>query len=165
MHSTMFEYRVTKYDPALRDASGAYTRSEWTAVSDVGSSFNGILLTELAYLRIESAYIAVALAFLRESGVTSLVVNSLENHRKTELTIGEGTHLSLAQIGATLSRLLREEFWCRLEGADSFVHIGYDYYMYIGVPVVCPKARQLATAHGLFVEPFWSPYGDLGAAK
>jgi hypothetical protein len=160
----MFEYRVTKYDPAFRDTSGAYNRAEWTAVSDIGRSFNGEPLTEAEYLRVESAYIATALEFLRESGVSSLVVRGLENHREAALTFGNGAHLSLEQVGVSLSRVLREEFWCKLEGPDSFVHIGYDYYMYLGVPTACPKAEQLAASLGLFVESFQSPYGDLDAA-
>ena len=51
----VFEFRVTMYDPAHRDASGAYTRDDWTAVSDVGSAFAGVVLTEVEYQRVEDA--------------------------------------------------------------------------------------------------------------
>jgi hypothetical protein len=50
----MFEYRVTKYDPAHRAASGAY-RDEWTSFSDIGRSFGGVILTVEQYQRIEDA--------------------------------------------------------------------------------------------------------------
>jgi len=88
----------------------------------------------------------------------------LENHRGALLTVGEGSNLSLEQLKIMLPGVLREEFWCKFEGPNSFIHIGYDYYMYVGVPVRCSRAEQLASSLGLFVEPLRSPYGDSGAA-
>ena len=160
----MFEFRVTKYDPAFRSPNGAYLRDDWTSVNDVGQSFDGRLLTNAEYQRVESAYIASALAFLRESGTTSMKVRGLEYHGSAPLPFGEGAVVSLEQAEAIVPRVLREEFWCKLDGSDSFVHIGYDYYMYVGVPIACPKAHALAVNLGLFVEPFQSPYGDPDAA-
>lgn len=74
------------------------------------------------------------------------------------LAFSDGTMLGLAEVGEVVRRLLRAEFWCRLEGAVAFVHVGYDYCMYVGVPVVCHGGVALAGQHGLFVEPFQSPY-------
>jgi len=160
----MIEYRVTKYDPALRDIGGAYALPEWSSFTDIGCMFNGSPLSEAEYLQVENAYIVSALEFLRESGISSLAVRELENHRGAPLTFGEGSNLSLDQLKTALSRILREEFWCKLEGRDSFIHIGYDYYMYVGVPACCSRAEQVASGLGLFVEPFQSPYGGMGAA-
>jgi hypothetical protein len=56
--------------------------------------------------------------------------------------------------------MLREELWCRLEGQSGFVHIGWDYYMYIGVPHRCPKAEFLVEELGLHPELFPSPYKE-----
>jgi hypothetical protein len=56
--------------------------------------------------------------------------------------------------------MLRGDFWCRLESAGAFVHVGYDYYVYVGVPVESPEAAALARQLGLFVEPFRSPYSE-----
>ena len=155
----MIEYRVTKYDPANRDTGGAYTFPEWTSFSDIGCMFNGSRLSEAEHLQAENAYIVSALEFLRESGVSSLSVRELENPGGAVLPFGEGASLSLEQLKTALSRTLREEFWCKLEGADAFIHIGYDYYMYVGVPVRCPNAERVAGELGLFVEHFQSPYG------
>lgn len=160
----MKQYRVTKYDPILRDDRGAYVRAEWTEFSDIGYSFNGAPLTEAEYLSVENAYIVAASEFFRESGVSSLVVRGLENHRQAEVAFDEGDNLSLEQVSGVLSRMLRGDFWCKLEGNDSFIHVGHDYYMYLGVPMSCPKAEQLAVDLGLFVEPFQSPYGDADTA-
>lgn len=61
----MFEYRITKCDPAIRSEGGKYT--EWTSFSEVGATFDGKVLTQSAYEEVEAAYIAVATAFLREA--------------------------------------------------------------------------------------------------
>jgi hypothetical protein len=154
----VFEFRVTKYDPAYRDARDAYTRDEWTAVSDIGRDFAGVVLTEPEYQRVEDAYVAASLAFLREAGVLSLIVAGLENSARLPLPFSEGSVLSLSDAASVIRQVLREEFWCRLEEAGAFVHIGYDYHMYVGVTRPCPNAEGLARQLGLFVEPFRSPY-------
>src|SRR5579872_484335 len=112
----MNEYRITKYDPSLRDRAGAYTRDEWISVRDIGRSFAGVLLTREEYERVESAYVEAAMAFLREGGVSALKVEGLENQRGEVLNFQEGSLLPLERVGGILRRLLREEFWCRLEG-------------------------------------------------
>jgi hypothetical protein len=154
----MVEFRVTKYDPAHRNRSGAYTREEWTAVSDIGRSFGGVVLTEAEYQRVEDAYATAAIAFMRDAGVPSLMVAGLENHSGLPLPFGNGTALSLTDAAEIVRRVLREEFWCRLEGAGAFIHLGWDYYMYVGASRPCPGAAALARQLGLFVEPFRSPY-------
>ncbi len=155
----MFEYRVTKYDPALRDGD-AYTQGEWTAYSDIGRPFGGVVLTSDQYQRVEDAYVAAALDFLREAGVSALLAIGLENGGGSPASLIEGSMLSLEQLGDAIPRLLREEFWCRLEGSGAFVHVGYDYYKYVGVPQACPQAEQKAGRLGLFVEPCSSPYSQ-----
>jgi hypothetical protein len=156
----VFEFRVTKYDPAHRDASGAYTRDEWTAVSDIGRTFGGAVLTEAEYRRVEDAYAASASSFLTEAGVTALAVAGLDHAAAAPLSLADGCLLRPSEAGEVIRRVLREEFWCRLEGAGAYVHVGWDYYMYVGVPCPCPGAVALARQLGLFVEPFQSPYSE-----
>jgi hypothetical protein len=161
----VFEFRVTKYDPAHRDRRGAYTRDEWISVSEIGQAFDGMVLTEAEYQRVEDAYATAAVAFLREAGVLSLAVAGLENRAQVPLPFAEGSQLGLAEVGEIVRRMLREEFWCRLEDKEAFVHVGYDYYMYIGVPRSCPGAEALARQLSLFVEPFRSPYSEQRPAE
>lgn len=59
--------------------------------------------------------------------------------------------------------VLREQFWCRLEGPSSFVHIGCDCYMYVGVSKPCNRSLELSTKLGLFAEPMSSPYSGNAA--
>jgi hypothetical protein len=161
----VFEFRVTKYDPAHRDARGAYTRDEWTSVGDIGRTVAGAVLTESEYQRVEDAYTAAAVAYLREAGLAAVMVSGLENHASASLPFAEGSRLGLSEAGAVVRRLLREEFWCRLEGDGAFVHVGWDFYLYIGVPRPCPDAQELARQLGLFVEPFPSPYNQRRQAE
>lgn len=155
----MFEFRITKYDPCLRSPDGAYARDDWTSIRDVGCVFDGVPLTVAEYERVERAYVDCALAFLRGSGTTVLAVRGLENNDGADVPFVDGDWLSLERVAAMLPRLLREEFWCRLEGDGAFVHIGWDFYMYVGVSVASDAARTLAGESGLFIEPFRSPYG------
>ena len=157
----MFEYRITKYDPAGRDDRGAYSRDEWTAYGDIGRTFGGEVLTLAEYQRVEEAYVAAALAFLREAGVETLTVEGLEA-RDHSPGIADGLSLGLSTVAEVVRRALREEFWCRLEGPEAFVHIGWDYYLYVGVPRTCPAAERLAQRVGLHAESFRSPYRCLG---
>jgi hypothetical protein len=161
----VFEFRVTKYDPAHRDRRGAYTRDEWTSFGDIGRAFGGVVLTEAEYRRVEDAYANAAAAFLREAGVPGLAVAGLENHAGVPLPFAESSLLGPAEAAEVVRRVLRDEFWCRLEGAGAFVHLGYDYYMYVGVPVACPGAVAQARQFGLFVEPFRSPYNEQRQAE
>jgi hypothetical protein len=156
----MVEYRVTKYDPASRDTRGAYIADEWTSVKDVGGEFAGAVLGDDEYRRVERAYVDSALAFLREGGLNSLTVEGLENSKGVALNFGEGSVLPAEQIGELIRQILREEFWCRLEGQGGFVHFGWDYYMYIGVPHRCLQAERFAEEVGLYPELFASPSSE-----
>jgi hypothetical protein len=154
----MNEYRVTKYNPVFRDQSDSYTKTEWTSFKDIGRTYSGVLFTAEEYERVEGAYVKAAMSFLSESGLSSLRVEALENARKHPLDFHNHTVLPFDQNGKIIRRILREEFWCRLEGSESFIHFGWDYYMYIGVPHPCPTAQLRAAELGLYVEEFASPY-------
>jgi hypothetical protein len=160
----MNEYRITKYDPSFRDRAGAYTRDEWISVRDIGRSFAGVMLTREEYERVEGAYVEAAMAFLREAGVSALRVEGLENQRGHVLNFREGSLLPLERVGDVLRRILREEFWCRLEEVSGFVRIGWDFYMYVGVRCPCPAAQARATELGLYVEEFSSPYNEISGS-
>ena len=154
----LHQYRVTKYDPYLRDVSGAYRSEDWTARSDIGKSFGGTVLTEERYLLVEDAYVEAATAFLQEAGVGTLQVVGLENTSGEGAAPVDGSLVQLDQVKAVLRSLLREKYWCKLEGKEAFIHVGWDYYMYIGVPVECTQAKAVARRLGLFPEAFRSPY-------
>ncbi len=157
----MIQYRVTKYDPNYRDASGAFKRNEWIAHSQIGDTFDDGLLTVGDYLTAENAYVQAAVSFLSESGVNSLAIDSLENAHSYDcsaLILANGHDCSLLEIADITRLVLRDSIWCKLVGDSAFLHFGWDYYMYIGVPAECPIATLAATESGLFVESFDSPH-------
>src|SRR4030095_2257156 len=126
----MFEYRVTKYDPALRDGDGAYRRDEWTSFTHVGKRFEGHLLTPETYARTEDDYLAAVSSFLDEAVIAHLSIVDLENrggYNDPSLDLREGAEVDRSQIPEVVRGLLREAFWCRLEGSEgAFVHVGWD---------------------------------------
>jgi hypothetical protein len=154
----MHQYRVTKYDPALRNGSGAYTKNGWTSYSDVGRSAGGVTLSKEDYLRVESAYIDIAQKFIAEDGGHRLRAVGVENRADSAEAPSEGSLISERDLPAVCRSILREEFWCRLEADDHFLHFGYDFYMYVGVKCECIASIAAAEARGLFVEQFNSPY-------
>jgi len=155
------QYRVTKYDPSLRDDGGAFTGIEWTSRSDIGREFGGAPLSEAEYLRVETAYLFAIEAFLGEAKVESLTLSGIENTSSARLPgfAKSGANLSLRECVKFARLVLREETWGKLAAPGrAYVHFGYDYYMYLGLPSKCLGAVSAVHGQGLFVEPFRSPY-------
>jgi len=156
----MHEYRITKYDPDRRDEHGAYPDDDWTAFSDIGREFGGVVLTVEEYGRVENAYLAAVRVFVEAAGIDEFFVRGLERHGKPALELQEGQRLGLAEALDVVRGLLGEEgFWCRLEADGGFVHIGWDYYMYVGAVADVTSITPAVEALGLHIEPHWSsPY-------
>src|SRR5262245_34153605 len=99
---------------------------------------------------------------LAECGVDALSIRGLENskaHRPDMFELREGTVIPRNSLYEVLKGLLREEFWCRFEDEHrSYIHVGWDYCMDVGVPCEPSTSIETARANGLFVEPFESPY-------
>lgn len=154
------QYRVTKYDPSLRDANGAFRRDDWTSYSDIGRTYNSAPLSESQYLAIEDAYLLSIEEFLREAGIEKLQLRELETtpHALPQF-IQPLASLSVPQCVVFARIALRELAWGKLAAPGrAYIHFGYDYYMYLGLPTECPMAIAAAQARGLFVERFRSPY-------
>ena len=133
--------------------------------SQVGCEVGGSIVSMEEYLRVENTYIDAAVALFAECGVHSVRIDALENtgsHQAKSFVVREGQHLSGESLREALRSLLRGEFWCRLqEGERAYIHIGYDFYMYVGVPCAGLTSIEEARKTGLFVEPFESPYKQL----
>jgi hypothetical protein len=160
------QYRVTKYAPSLRDATGAYAGEDWTSRSDIGRVFDGGMLSEAEYLKVENSYLSAMENFLDEASIESLELKGLERHGAAGGGFLRGGNLSIAQSLDFARLALREEAWGKLVVPGSaYVHFGYDYYMYIGVPSKCKRSIAIARDLGLFVERFRSPYLRQAAFK
>ncbi len=166
------EWRVTKYDPALRDGAGRFTTDTWTSVWDIGQDFSGEKLTVEEYVRTESSYVDAATSFAVESGIFHLRVvdldrNTFDQAELTELGVppidtvprmADGSTISMNAWGGLIRAVLRELTWCKLESDPFFLHFGFDYYMYVGSDSTCESSQRTTREAGLFVEEFASPY-------
>jgi len=120
---------------------------EWTCFSDVGDS---VTLEE--YQKVEQAYIDSATEFAQTWSDSSVTITGLEDHdRNTHLK--EGQTLEIKELAPVLRSILRNEFWCRLEAKDGFIHFSWDYYMYVGVSDADENLIKKANQRELFVEP------------
>lgn len=158
----MRSWRLTKYDPARRDARGAFLGDDWTSLSDVGRTFEGRVLTPETYARVEQAHVDTVLAFHAACGAPPLRVHDLERTGDipTAPWLAEGALLDAAALPDAVRACLREEAWCRLAADDGacHVHFGYDYYVYLLGDAPPDTTRAVAERNGLFFEPFASPY-------
>lgn len=173
----MLRFRISKYDPRLRDNQGRYLKPEWTSISDIGRTFAGEVLTAEAYLKVEDAYVAAIRDFLSACQIDSVRVTDLETRADLssdcdKLTLSargvsladvrairEGALMSVETLDPVLRAALRELIWFRLSGHDGcYLHFGYDYYVYFGCDIDPGEVTLPEPTAGLFREVFASPY-------
>lgn len=157
--AVIYHYRVTKYDPALRDNSGAYTGNDWTMFGQIGETFDEVRLTLPTYLEVEGRHLVVLASFIDESNTSSVTAEGVENAAGT-FRVSEGAELTPIDAIEAVRQMLRDEGWCRLVDDDRFyLHVGWDYYLYVGTDRPCDRSVAVAQERGLFVDgDFPSPY-------
>jgi len=162
-----YQYRITKYDPKNRDAQGRYTKDEWIDFGDIGYEFEGKELTLGEYAQIESKYIKAVILFMECLEIDTLQINGLETYtrpgpgelKKVFNQIRNKMVIKKDLVPDVIRLILRNYIWCILVKKDKmFAHFGYDYYMYIGSDILCPKVIENIEKSGLFVEEMISPY-------
>lgn len=146
----MYWWRVSRYDPAHRDARGAYVGETWTSISDVGKQFADRELTLGEYRRVEDAYVDAFAAFADDSGIDQVEVRALDAGDG----LREGELLSVDDAREVVRRMLREEVICKLEAPDDRFawHVGLDLYAYIGSDAPSTRAVEITRASGLYVD-------------
>ena len=87
-------FRVSRYDPALRDHHGRFTGSEWTSAADIGRVYDGRRLTVTDYRAAEDRYVRAVLAFA-SCAQDRLTLLDMEHH---------GGQTSLERAGLAPSR-------------------------------------------------------------
>ena len=159
----MNRYRLSKYNPAYRDADGSYTKEEWTSISDIGKTFEGVTLQLEDYMHVEDAYIASFQLIMDECHVSSLQVTYLEKRgyplshvderfihpedlypckmRDFYKKVKVGTVLTGWRIEYMIRLMLRENVYAHLVYKDTLhpnkafkVFVGYDYLASVHTP-------------------------------
>lgn len=151
---------MTKYDPTLRvRGRGGFTGDDWTEVSDVGKAFDGQVLTLETYLDVEARHLQVVAAFLDEAELDGTVAHGCERPDGRWWPV-EGQRLSPLETVDVVREMLRGDGYCRLEGARrTYIHVGWDYYMYLGGDAPLELTMASARRVGLFADTdFTSPY-------
>ena len=151
----MWQFRITKYDPNKRNDLGHYLDiDEWTEFSEVGKK---ISLEE--YEAIEGLYLDAAYELISKSGIKFLNLIGLENYKKL-CPYAENDQIDISNIRDVVRSLLRTEYWAKLESQEGFIHIGYDFYMYVGTKDFDESAICKIADSGLYVEQMSSPYNE-----
>jgi hypothetical protein len=154
-----YVFRVTKYDPADRNAAGFYVGAE-NVYSDHGP--------------VEAAYLQAVAAFAEDTGVARLAIrepavahfvnfgveqpidgHGLDGVFPPDLTgYHDGAEVPLADALRLVRAMLRDNgAWCRLEVEGRFlVHVGYDQCLYVGTTTASHRAVAMTHERGLFVE-------------
>lgn len=156
----MHYFRITKYNPKYRNELGHYTMNDWTSFSDIGKLFDGKLLSYADYENVEASYISAILMLLKRSKVKTLKIAYIENHLESVVAPKKNDVFDLNRVVNVFKSVLRNEYWCTLISEDEnvYVHFGYDFYMYISVPIASKNSIDKIESSGLFVEDMISPY-------
>jgi len=155
MNKNLKQYRITKYNPMYR-VNGIYTKDEWTSMYDVGKMYNEKAFTFKEYLAVEKSYLNIIEKVLQELNVKRVGIKQGENMYSK---LNNSLLRSREEVLLVARGCLREEFWCKLESKNFFIHFGYDYYMYIGADIEEEHMFEIAHENGLFSELIQqSPY-------
>lgn len=144
-------YVISKYDK-----SNKRCLNDWTSISDVGKTFFDGLLTKDKYIKTENNYLSFIEEFLGLAQISEMSVSSLESSRRIKWKNDEILYID--EILKFCRGVLREEYWGKLSGNRSYIHFGYDYYIYIGAELDCEAVNCIAKKHGLFCGEITSPY-------
>ncbi|NUW39103.1 ATP-grasp domain-containing protein [Nonomuraea rhodomycinica] len=151
LRAKAYGFRLSKYDPALRDACGRFRGDDWTGMSDIGQVFDGVRLTRERYEEVENAYLRAVELLARDAGVARLRIRRPDTRRRRRLR--EGRSVPLGRALEIVRDMLRGKGWCVLENRDRFfVHAGYDYYLHVAGAAVSEETMAEIGRLGLFAE-------------
>lgn len=154
----MIEYRISKYNPLFR-VNGKYTLEDWTGTGDVGRVFNGCELTQAEYMATIYRYIDCVMEIVAAAQVSEFIASDIEIY-SADVRWRNGEVLMQQKLRDILADCLQENIWCRLSGRESFIHFGYDLYVYVGCELDYSSMERICSRYGLFVEECISPYKD-----
>ena len=169
--------RISKYDPKYR-VNGIFIGDDWTSVSEIGQCFNGEKLSKEQYRCVERKYADCILELCEISGQFEYTVKSYWFSHSARLMLNTLHYTFLLErnfrlpkwhneqvvvgddIALFVKDCLRESCWGKLEGRSSYIHFGYDYYVYVGLELEAERLLEVVNKHGLFCEWMHSPYNE-----
>lgn len=158
---------ITKYNPIYYD-DGKYLNDEWTSHSDVGRIFNGNIFTIDEYINVEFAYLLSVRKFMEFVQSDKLVAKDV--HKNSSFTnmcrkrdydlymlckeLKNNLTITGENINLILKLVLREYVQVTLlvdKDTESYVHFGYDYYMYFNSNENIDEIKKYISSLGLFM--------------
>ena len=171
----MKRYEITKYE----NENGIIEEQEWIAISDIGDTFGGIVLTPEKYQETEDKYVAVIVRILEYMNIqkcriknvvkcslikeqfcdveVSQEVRDLYNERlwNTYGNINEGDEVDISTIEDIIRLLLREDIGCDVYVPYRFkLFIGYDYMTGVHLSRTLDPILKELNEIGLYVFEF-----------
>jgi hypothetical protein len=172
----MYKYNISKYNPAFRDSNWRYMKEDWTAISDIGKTFDGKILTVEDYIATEDSYIKAIQTIFNFFNLTYLKVCDVRKSFEEEIFMGliskrkvaytydiieihgkaEGIEkLAYKDIDLFFRLLLREDIGAKIFYPRKLkIFICYDYLMGIHCNRSIENVIPTIEALGLFVEKF-----------
>jgi hypothetical protein len=145
-------WRVSRYEPALRAAGSEW--ASWTDYSDVGKTFNGMVLTEQEYLRVENLYLDAAARFAADAAAEVFEVVYVD-HQQDGFELFAGQKLPRSDLGPVVRGSLRGTLDCALQAVSGTCQFefGFDLYMRVAAQSACDRAVTEVERAGLYLEP------------
>lgn len=172
----LYKYHINKYNPKGRELDRYYIFNEWGAISDIGTEFDGKVVTIEEYQRVEDAYIRSIELILDFLKIPKLDVEYLRTRTKLDeiksdqiqypelynskmiekfILFKRRKVVKPEEIDYLCRLMLREIVGSRLYYKnDVKIFIGYDYLMSIHtskpIDSLIPEIERM----GLYVEEF-----------
>ncbi|WP_242258521.1 Imm40 family immunity protein [Streptococcus thoraltensis] len=159
----MTSLRFSKHDEISRRDKKRYGFSRgWSSVRDIGQTFLGQELTQIAYERVEEHYLAVFRDVAKMMSLSEFHISFLEVISSEVLMtypfLEEGHTLTLEEALSCIQLILQEKIWCKLINPHLEFHFGYDYYAYLYFDGDKERVKAIIKKHQLFWEDRESPY-------
>ena len=157
---------VTKYTPQGYNKQGVYILDEWTDYGCIGHEYDGKLLTEDEYLKVENSYVQCAKEIMQKSGCSYLTIahiNKMGNRIRRLSKFRYKSRVYLNELDILLREALRDRIDCHMVNLNKKFGIfpGTDYYMEIRSPLDWDVLNEIVRSHGLYLDPCSDKYDYL----
>lgn len=168
-------YRIVKYRPWGYDKkTGFYSIDEWTDVSDIGKTFDGVKLTLEDYLKVEDSFVSFMTEIMLKSRINFVTIVRWNDHTlfqglneqlaksSKELIssfdeIKTGNRYSIARAAILFRLTLRNVIDAGFinERHNLFFHISFDYYLHLYCPLDYKDLLNSIAGHNLYLDFRW----------
>lgn len=145
-------------------------KDEWVGIFELNETFDGKTFTVDDYLEVEQKYVDAAVGFFRETNEKYLTLRNWQKYESGSASVKpygldistdftDNQSISINSLPVVIRMMLRDIAHCEIEIKNIFfIHIGWDFYMYIGSAFNLPAAIDDVNRSGLFVEECTSPH-------